>query len=379
MKNKLIVSMFCIITGGLFLFNAFSPDEAVSWSERRTLAQAPSISGEFLLSGKAQNELETYMLDQFAFRDAFRGVKAAVDLNLFHKRDNNGIYVIGDRVFKMEYPLNERSVEKLADKMNEIYRMYLTGCHTAVAVIPDKSAFVAEKKGYLSYDYFEMTGLLTSELEAGTIEYIDIMDDLSLNRYYRTDLHWKQEGLGSVLAQLGEVFKTSFPAAGLGTDLKSWEDAGYKVHSYEPFYGAYYGQAALSLKPDTLNYFTSNQINGLSVENLDDRAKEEDQVIYNASKLGSIDSYEVFLSGNSPLITLENPLNDSGRELIVFRDSFGSSIAPFLAEGYSKVTLVDLRFIGYQNIGQFVDFSDQDVLFLLSAGVVNNSDMIRQY
>lgn len=378
MREKAVTVVFCILIGAVFLINLVKPDEALSYSERRKLAQAPEINGEFIFSGKAQTELEAYFLDQFAFRDIFRGVKAAADLKVFQKKDNNGIYVIGHQVYKTEYPMKEKSVLNLTQKMNEIYDRYLTGSRVAAAVIPDKSEYVYGEKGYLGYEYNEMAGIFNSELDPEKFGYIDLLDALKPQDYYRTDLHWKQEGLGKSLFQIGDFFGVKLPGASVENNLTAWEEAGYEAHSYTPFYGGYYGQAALPIRPDTLHYFTNETISQMKVENMDSAAKEEDGVIYNPARLGGIDSYEVFLSGNSPLITIDNPQGGEGRELIVFRDSFGSSIAPFLAEGYSRVTLIDLRFVGYDKIGRFVDFQGKDVLFLFSANVANNSDMIRK-
>ena len=58
---------------------------------------------------------------------------------------------------------------------------------------------------------------------------------------------------------------------------------------------------------------------------------------------------------------------------MIFRDSFGSSIAPLFAESYSKITLVDIRYLPSEMVGRFVTFDNQDVLFLYSTPVLNNS------
>ena len=86
------------------------------------------------------------------------------------------------------------------------------------------------------------------------------------------------------------------------------------------------------------------------------------------------DPYEIFLSGPISLITIENPNAKNGRELILFRDSFGSSIAPLFVEGYSKITLVDIRYLRADYLDKFIEFDDQDVLFLFSSLVLNNSE-----
>ena len=95
--------------------------------------------------------------------------------------------------------------------------------------------------------------------------------------------------------------------------------------------------------------------------------------VYDFEKANGQDAYEIFLSGSKSLLTVENPDAKTEKELIVFRDSFGSSIVPLLIEGYSTVTVVDIRYISSDMLSRFVDFHGQDVLFLYSTMVLNNS------
>ena len=60
------------------------------------------------------------------------------------------------------------------------------------------------------------------------------------------------------------------------------------------------------------------------------------------------------------------------KKLVIFRDSFGSSIAPLFVQDYQSVTLVDLRVMNRMSL-RFVDFENADVLFRLSALVLNNT------
>lgn len=62
---------------------------------------------------------------------------------------------------------------------------------------------------------------------------------------------------------------------------------------------------------------------------------------------------------------------------MVFRDSFGSSLVPLLVQDYAKVTLVDIRYVASDFVGQFVDFHGQDVLFLYSTLVLNSSSTLK--
>ena len=71
--------------------------------------------------------------------------------------------------------------------------------------------------------------------------------------------------------------------------------------------------------------------------------------------------------------TNENTENKTGRELVVFRDSFASSFVPLLVEGYDKITLIDTRYISPKILSQYIEFNDQDILFLYSTSIINNS------
>ena len=72
-----------------------------------------------------------------------------------------------------------------------------------------------------------------------------------------------------------------------------------------------------------------------------------------------------------------NPNAESEDRLILFRDSFGSSIAPYFLESYREVTLVDIRYLSPERLGKLLDFTDCDVLFLYSTLVLNNSETIK--
>ena len=94
-------------------------------------------------------------------------------------------------------------------------------------------------------------------------------------------------------------------------------------------------------------------------------------------KLGSVDSYSLFLSGPSSIIEMSSPNAINDRELILFRDSFGSSLAPLLLPYYKKITLIDLRYINMNMVEQYVTFENQDILFLYSTLLVNSSNLLK--
>ena len=141
-----------------------------------------------------------------------------------------------------------------------------------------------------------------------------------------------------------------------------------------PFYGVYYGQAALPMEPETMYYLQSDLLDGCKVF---DYETNQYARVYDMGKLESKDLYDIFLSGSKSLLRIENPNAATEKELIVFRDSFGSSMVPLLVQGYSAVTVVDIRYISTEVLDRFVEFKGQDVLLLYSTLVLNNSNTIK--
>ncbi|MDD6212114.1 MAG: hypothetical protein PUB22_03050, partial [Clostridiales bacterium] len=62
---------------------------------------------------------------------------------------------------------------------------------------------------------------------------------------------------------------------------------------------------------------------------------------------------------------------ETTEELIIFRDSFGSSLAPLLTGNYKSIYLVDIRYIEPDYLDEFIDFNNKDVLFLYSTLILN--------
>lgn len=364
MKKKYIVTTIvtAVFLLGVSLFAWLKPADAFSLSERRSLEQFPEISFDSIISGSFMKDFEDYTLDQFPLRDEFRQIKAFVAMNFFGAKENNGIYVYDGYVSKTEYPLDEESVVKAGDKLEYVYNKYLKDAETKnyLAIIPDKNCFLAEKGGVLSIDYEEMISLIREN--TGFLDYIDITKNLSIDDFYKTDTHWKQENIVDVAQVL---------CNGMGTS--STQQYTEKTLDKE-FYGVYYGQSALPLESETIKYLTNEAIENCVVY---DYQNGKETSVYDLEKGMGKDPYELFLSGPISLISIENKNAKTDKELIIFRDSFGSSIAPLLIDGYKKITLVDIRYIHPNFLGQYIEFNNQDVLFLYSTSVLNNSETIK--
>ena len=360
--RRLCMSAVVLLWAALAAFAWFAPAKALSEAERRPLAQSPELSVEAVLSGSFMEKFDDFSLDQFPLRDTFRTIKSLFHYNILNQRDNNGIYIADHIAVKQEYPLNLESVEHAAERFNRLCEKYLTESAVYLAVVPDKGQYLAAESGHLTLSYEKMSSILQKKLPWAT--YVDLFGSLGAEDYYRTDVHWRQENLFEAASVLCEALGIAPP-----------EPTDYVVTALErPFYGVYYGQAALPMEPETLNILQSDLLADCRVYDYESGTYTD---VYNMDKITGRDLYDVFLSGPRSLLTIENPNAPADRELIIFRDSFGSSIAPLLVQGYGKVTLVDIRYIQIDVLDRFLNFSGQDVLMLYSIPVLNNSQTIK--
>ena len=346
-KNILTVAACGIFVLVFSLLCFFAPKETYSESERRVLAKFPQISWDSIASGAFARDFESYATDTFPTRDTWRSIKAYTRLGLFQQKDNNEIFLAEGHISKLEYPMNTAMLDHAISLFTQINEKYLGDNKVYFAMIADKNKDLAT----LKMDYAAFEEYMAAGLDFATT--ISIQNLLTTEDYYYTDTHWRQEKIVDVAQRLATAMETKLPSDYEQVTLPS------------PFYGVYVGQAALPCEPDSIVYLTNDTIEGFKVEGA--------QAVYDLSKADSRDPYELFLSGNQPIVKVTNPQNPKGKRLILFRDSFGSSIAPLLAQGYGEVVLVDLRYINSQLLDQYVDFENADVLFLYSTLLLNDS------
>jgi hypothetical protein len=129
------------------------------------------------------------------------------------------------------------------------------------------------------------------------------------------------------------------------------------------------------MAPDKIHYLSGAVLESCTVK-CHDNGKTT--AVYDMEKLGSKDLYDIFLSGGAAVLEITNPAGIDGKELIVFRDSFGSAMVPLLVNDYAKVWVLDTRYVNPAMLGQFVEFENRDVLFLYSTLILNSSSALRK-
>lgn len=282
--------------------------------------------------------------------------------HITHTPDKNGLYKVDGHYFDVLSPLDEASVVKFADKIDYVQTNYLAdNPNVFFAVVPDKGYFVRDV-GYPTLDYERLTEILQAEIP-GSITTIPLFDTLQLADYYRTDTHWRQDKLNGVMQAFA------------GAMDFNWDSTLYTPYIHENFVGTLQKRTEKAMPPEELVYLRSEAIDAATVENYQ---KPNFTDVYDLQLLDTANPYDMYLSGVSPLITIYSPGAATDRELVIFRDSYTSSLAPLFLDTYRTVTLIDLRFMDSRTLTEYVTFSPkQDILFLYSTWIINNSAMLR--
>lgn len=293
-------------------------------------------------------------MDNFYQRETFRKLKTSVELDIFKKQDVNKIYKYNNFLVEQIYPLDEKSATNLTNKINYIKESYLNETNKIYySIIPDKNYYT--DNSHLKLDYDKMQQIMENNLNG--LQYIDIFQDLSLDSYYYTDSHWKQEKLQNVAKTIAENMNFSITQ-------------NYNEQKVATFKGVYAGQLPINTKEDEIKILVNDVIADANAYNYETK---EQGGIYNFKKLTGYDKYDIYLSGATPLIEISNANNKTNKTLVIFRDSYASSLAPLLMEGYSKITLVDTRYISPKILNEYVNFENADILFIYSTLVINSS------
>jgi len=350
MKDKIISILF---VGTLFIFSILGliiKDKSISSYERRKLTTSESLKEDFI------GNLDKYLTDQFPFRDDLISINSIFDRYILMNGETNNVYIQNNYIIEKNYPLKQSNVNGFINKINYINKTYLTNSNVYYTIIPDKSYFLEDK--YPKLDFSNVLNNINKELE---ISYIDIINLLELKDYYKTDIHIKQDSYFKIIKEFDNYLNFNY------------RDIEYEENNYNEFYGASYSKVSKLIKSEKLTYLSNDIINNSKVKHLE----YGNSSVYDMEKLNSTDTYNIFLSGPSALIEIENTSSYSDKELIIFRDSFASSFTPLLIPFYKKITLIDLRYMNMDLVKNYVEFENKDILFAYSTLIANQSNLLK--
>lgn len=360
--NIINTLIFTLFIGTMITMFVVTPDEKISISEKRNLAQVPVLNLEEIETKKFMDNLENYTLDQFPYRDTFRKIKTYFELDFMGKSDSSGYTTDNGHVHKVDYELHSQNIEKTLGKIMKVAaEINESGDKDIyISIIPDKSYYNDKIQ---TLDYNDAFKIIYQNIDG--LKYIDITGELMERDYYYTDLHWKQENIvkiaNKLLTELGksEISKDNYTEKAV-TDK---------------FNGSYGSASAFSISKDTITILTNDKLDSIKVFDYETNKYMD---VYTLSKAEGIDPYDTYLGGAKSLLRMENPNSLSDEKLIIFRDSFTSSLAPLLVDEYSEILLVDLRYINYNYLSKIIDLKQyDDALFLYNIIVLNESESFK--
>lgn len=344
-NNILIYLFFGIILVFLVLF-LLLPKRTFSQQENRVLQEMPALNAREVTSGVFMEHTNRYIADHFPFRDTWITVKASCEY-VAGKRNSNGIYYGKDgQLFPQFHPPDYSRLEQKIDWINNWsasvpYPVSLCLIPSASDIQQDRlptHTGSSEEEDAIQFCYEKLSGPQSIDLRPALIEH------QNENIYYRTDHHWTSYGA-----------KLAFDA--LQNHL-------YSAHNFDTstligttvcddFYGTSYSTSGYTwVNPDSIETYIDG--NSASVESFQTGVQNEPVKtgLYDETKLNGKDKYSYFLGGISPLIHIHNSAL-SPSSLLLIRDSYSDSIAPFLSQSYSDIYLVDLRYYK-DSIQQFI-------------------------
>ena len=357
---------FCGFLAFFFAANLISPDRDFSQDENRYLAQLPTLdAGDFKLSldpfsgesgdffsGKFMSDFETYLTDQFVFRDQWIAAKALAE-RAAGKGENNGVYLCDQDtlISRFETPDPERVADNL-DYVNKLVEN--VDIPVYFSLIPGKVSVWADRLPDGAPNASEEDILAQAE-ESTQARWVDIAAALEARKgediYYRLDHHWTSLGAYYGYAALME-------AMGLeAAPLSDYE----KTTVSTDFNGTTYSSSGVRwMAPDAIDIYVPEE--GITVTAWNG-SQPEAGVLYDWSKLEVKDKYSFFLGGNKPLVVVEGR-NTDGPRLLVIRDSYSDSLAPFLTADFSQVHLFDPRY-NKTPVSQYVAENEIDQVLVL--------------
>ncbi len=371
-ENRIKTATALLLAGMVMLlavlFIAMDKKE-FSENENRYLAEFPSVSLEKIKSGEYMSGLESYLADHFPFRDFFMGVKTKAEMSA-GKREINGIYIAKDGYLIEEYekPENTERIGKILGSFakeleGQEVDVRLMLVPTAVCIYEEKLPEYAPVRDQME----------TAEIIYGIsgIKPVDCSKDLLAYKakgelYYKTDHHW---------TTLGAYAGYTAYCREKGMDAVSLEEMTAQTAA-EDFRGTVYSKAGdYGQEGDPITIYT-NPADKLTVEYMD--TGETTESLYNLEYAEEKDKYSLFLDNLHSLIEITNENADSGRELVLIKDSYANSMVPFLVRHYKKIYVFDTRYYK-QGVSEFIKEQPgvTDVLLLYNMNTLDSDLGIR--
>lgn len=347
-----ITALFCAFIGLFLTAGAIAPDKDFSEQENRALQGMPQPTVKTVFSAKFMTDFETYCNDQFFARDTWVGMKSAAELAI-GKRENNSVYVCEGETLITRF---ETPDQKRIDTNTDYLNMFAENAGVPVyfSLIPGQATIWGDKlpAGAPNADQKAIIDSIYAKVNAKSYDtYQGMWEHKSEDIYYRTDHHWTSLG-----AYYGYVSLMN----ALGMEPVPLEQYTKTVVS-EEFYGTTFSSSGVrNIRPDSIYRYVPDT--GIQVIS-NFTGEPEAGSLYNPAALEKKDKYTYFMGGNQPLAIIKNP-NVDGPKIVILRDSYTDSLAPFLTAHFSEIHLYDLRY-NRGSVPQYIKDNGIDMALVL--------------
>lgn len=353
--NALLMFAFALIILIFAAANLIHRDRDVSESENRKLAQRPKFSVAAVLDGSYFSDVTAWFNDQFVGRDGWitwnlRGQK------LIGRRETGDVY-LGRKGYLLKKPvaMNPETVDPKLESIRDFasaypnVKMYFTLAPSAATILTDKTPRNAPITDQLAQ-------IQTIYNQLGTVTPLDITTTLQRHKdeyiYYKTDHHWTSLGA-----------RYAFEAIALNMDVSAVSD--YDIHTVSTtFQGTQSSESGDHSSEDTVQIYTPKADINYYVSY--PSTQEKSASMYKRECLNVKDHYTVFFGGNYPIVEIYTTAN-TGRNLLVFKDSYANCFMQFLTPYFDKIIMIDPRYY-YDDLTSVITTQGiSDILFLYSA------------
>ena len=364
LKNLPTVFFVAFIFIMTILFFAL-PKKEYSSAEKRYLSDFPKLSVDTFFSGDFGEDFETYLSDHTAFRQFWVGLNSYYNLSLGNPL-SNGIYHCKDGYLVNDPPVTDRfdtNIDIIAEFASK------TDLPSTMVLAPS-TGYVANDvlpNNHIVYHDDELVESAKETLKENGVSFVDLRSEFKeayrngAQLYYKTDHHWTTSGAHLAYCNLSD--KMGF---------KANNKDNFEITSYDDFYGTTYSSSGYWLtKPDVIEVWQSKSLKDseLSISIADGKNSVESTSMFFLDNLKDDDKYPVFLDGNHPYTLIENKtLKESGnnKKLLIIKDSFAHSLTPFLADHYSEIVMIDMRYYK-EKVSQLIENEKfTEILFVYS-------------
>lgn len=356
---SLFITFFCLLIAFLSAYGFAVPDREFSEKESRLLAKMPELTFSGVLDGSFMKGVESYLTDQFPFRDEAIYVKSLSERAL-GKKEENGAYIGKNGfLFEKQTAYDEAKMQNIAESINRFANAF-KGINTVFALVPNSSFIYSENLP----DYLEAENqqLQTEDFYALLDERIITVDTVtplleaksSHQVFYKSDHHWTTRGAFAVFGNIMEKF-------GDKVDREDFEF--YTVSN--SFEGTLSSKCPAVRAVDSVEVCFPENSQGTYFAEFSDEGNKRESLFFK-EKLEQKNHYEVFLGSNCAKVSVSTVV-EGDRKLLVIKDSFANCMIPMLTPYFSKIVVVDPRYMTEGIDGIMKEEVFTDILFLYNA------------